>query len=88
MLLSPTSQQLKKVLKERWVYLLDVMEIAERLLERFAVIVGRDLKFSRFHLYQKCPFKTIYVLYNILKVSKTSKFQLQRRPTFTVIAPP
>ena len=43
-------------------------------------------KFSSFHFYQKCPFKNFYHLYNILKVSKTSKLQLQTRPTFTAIA--
>ena len=37
-------------------------------------------------MYQKCPFKTFYGLYNILKVSKTSKLQPQTRPTFTAIA--
>ena len=38
------------------------------------------IKFSSFHLYQKCPSKTFYGLYNISKVSKTSKLQLQTRP--------
>ena len=39
-------------------------------------------------MYQKCPFKTFNGLYNILKVPKTSKVQLQTRPTFTAIALP
>ena len=47
-----------------------------------------DFKFSSFHLYQKCPFKTFYGLYNMLKVSNMSKLQLQTRPTFTAIALP
>jgi len=37
-------------------------------------------------LYQQCPFKTFYSLYNISKVSETSKLQLQTRPTFAAIA--
>ena len=37
-------------------------------------------------MYQKCPFKTFYGLYSILKVSETSKLPLQTRPTFTAIA--
>ena len=43
-------------------------------------------KFSSFHLNQRFPFKAFYGLYNMLKVSKTSKLQLQTRPTFTAIA--
>jgi hypothetical protein len=43
-------------------------------------------KFSSFHLYQKCPFKIFYGLYNILNVSKTSKLQIETRPTITAIA--
>ena len=30
-----------------------------------------ELVFWRFHVYQKCPFKPVYDVYNILKVSKT-----------------
>ena len=55
-----------------------------------AVIVGRNSIWSfqvfEFHLCQKCPLQTFYSLYNVFKVSKTSKLQLQTRPTFTAIA--
>ena len=53
----------------------------------FAAFRFEVLKFSSFHLYQKCPFKTFYGLDDILKVSKTSKLHVQTRPTFTAIAP-
>ena len=39
-------------------------------------------------MYQRCPFKTFYGLYNFSNVLKTSKLQLQTRPTFTAIALP
>ena len=39
-------------------------------------------------MYQKCLFKTFYGLYNFSNVLKTSKLQLQTRPTFTAIALP
>ena len=58
----------------------------ERLRYLLAAFRFEVFKFSSFHLYQKWPFKTFYGLYNILKVSKTSKLQLQTRPTFTAIA--
>ena len=55
-----------------------------------AVIVGRvsvrSFQVFEFYLYQKCSFKPSYGHCNILKVSKTSKFELQTRPTFTAIA--
>ena len=58
----------------------------ERLRQLLAAFRSEVFKFPSFHLYQKCLFKTFYGLYNILEVSKTSKLQLQTRPTFTAIA--
>ena len=55
----------------------------ERLWKLLAAFRFEVFKFSSLHLYQKYPFKTLYGLYNISKVSETSKLQLQTRPTIT-----
>ena len=60
--------------------------MVERVRQLLAAFQFEVFKFSSFHLYQKCPFKTFYGLYNILKVSKTLKLQRQTRPKFTAIA--